>query len=68
MSFTPAHVFTIKIPEFSKPSVLMRDPQKVQEIMQSMVKAGFNTLQVVQEKEFHIYTVYTVYILKASIK
>lgn len=46
----------------------MRDPQKVQEIMQSMVKAGFNTLQVVQEKEFHIYTVYTVYILKASIK
>lgn len=54
MSFTPAHLFTVKIPEFSNPSVIMRDPQKVQEIMQRMVKAGFNTLQVVQEKEFDI--------------
>ncbi|XP_003964935.1 cytosolic 5'-nucleotidase 3 [Takifugu rubripes] len=37
------------IPEFSKPSVFMRDPQKVQKIMQSMVKAGFNTLQVISD-------------------
>lgn len=49
----------------------MRDPQKVQEIMQSMVKAGFNTLQVVQEKKFNIFihSIYIyIYILKASIK
>lgn len=64
MSFTPAHFFTVKIPEFSKPSVIMRDPQKVQEIMQSMVKAGFNTLQVVQEKEFNIY-IPSIYIFKS---
>lgn len=67
MSFTPAHVFTVKIPEFSNPSVLMRDPQKVEETMQSMVQAGFSTLQVGQEKEFDIYTVY-IQFFKASIK
>lgn len=50
MSFMLAHVFIVKIPELSNDSVLMRDPQKVQEILQCMVKAGHNTLQVIQEK------------------
>ncbi|TNN85984.1 Cytosolic 5'-nucleotidase 3 [Liparis tanakae] len=34
------------IPELSNPSVCMRDPQRVQEILQSMLKAGSNTLQL----------------------
>ncbi|XP_054861159.1 cytosolic 5'-nucleotidase 3-like isoform X1 [Amphiprion ocellaris] len=38
-----------KIPELSNPSVCMRDPQRVQEILQSMVKAGSNTLQVISD-------------------
>ncbi|XP_028267540.1 cytosolic 5'-nucleotidase 3-like [Parambassis ranga] len=37
------------IPELSNPSVLMRDPQRVQEILESMVKAGSNTLQVISD-------------------
>ncbi|XP_069004743.1 cytosolic 5'-nucleotidase 3-like [Embiotoca jacksoni] len=37
------------IPELSNPSVCMRDPQRVQEILQSMVKAGSNTLQVISD-------------------
>ncbi|XP_040919448.1 cytosolic 5'-nucleotidase 3-like [Toxotes jaculatrix] len=37
------------IPELSKPSVCMRDPQRVQEILQSMVKAGSNTVQVISD-------------------
>lgn len=49
-------MFVVKIPEFSNPSVFMRDPEKVQETMQRMVKAGSNTLQVVQEEQFNMYT------------
>jgi len=37
------------IPELSNPSVHMRDPQRVQEILQSMQKAGSNTLQVISD-------------------
>uniref|UniRef100_A0A3Q3X8M1 5'-nucleotidase n=1 Tax=Mola mola TaxID=94237 RepID=A0A3Q3X8M1_MOLML len=37
------------ISELSKSSVLMRDPQGVQEILQSMVKAGSNTVQVISD-------------------
>ncbi|XP_073350395.1 cytosolic 5'-nucleotidase 3-like [Pagrus major] len=37
------------IPELSNPSVCMRDPQRVQEILQSMVKAGSNTVQVISD-------------------
>nr|XP_057905351.1 7-methylguanosine phosphate-specific 5'-nucleotidase-like [Doryrhamphus excisus] len=37
------------ISELSNPSVLMRDPQKVEEILQSMLKAGSNTLQVISD-------------------
>lgn len=37
------------IPELSNPSVCMKDPQKVQEILQSMVKAGSNTVQVISD-------------------
>ncbi|XP_008328181.1 cytosolic 5'-nucleotidase 3 [Cynoglossus semilaevis] len=37
------------IPELSNPSVYMRDPQRVQEILQSMMKAGSNTLQVISD-------------------
>ncbi|XP_071323869.1 cytosolic 5'-nucleotidase 3-like [Trachinotus anak] len=37
------------IPELSNPSVCMRDPQRVQEILQSMVKSGSNTLQVISD-------------------
>ncbi|XP_045890718.1 cytosolic 5'-nucleotidase 3-like [Micropterus dolomieu] len=37
------------IPELSNPSVCMRDPQKVQEILQSMVRAGSNTVQVISD-------------------
>ena len=35
-----------KIPELSNPSVCMKDPERVQEILESMVKAGSNTVQV----------------------
>ncbi|XP_054615882.1 cytosolic 5'-nucleotidase 3-like [Dunckerocampus dactyliophorus] len=37
------------ISELSNPSVLMRDPQRVEEIMQAMLKAGSNTLQVISD-------------------
>ncbi|KAM9393219.1 cytosolic 5'-nucleotidase 3-like isoform 2-T3 [Pholidichthys leucotaenia] len=37
------------IPELTKPSVCMKDPQKVQQIMDSMVQAGSNTLQVISD-------------------
>ncbi|CAJ1076200.1 cytosolic 5'-nucleotidase 3-like [Xyrichtys novacula] len=37
------------IRELSNPSVCMRDPQKVQEILESMVKAGSNTVQVISD-------------------
>lgn len=37
------------IPELSKPSVCMKDPQRVQEVLESMVKAGSNTLQVISD-------------------
>ncbi|XP_029014161.1 cytosolic 5'-nucleotidase 3-like [Betta splendens] len=37
------------IPELSKPSVFMRDPQRVHEILQSMMKAGSNTVQVISD-------------------
>lgn len=37
------------IPELSNPSVCMRDPQRVQEILESMVKAGSNTVQVISD-------------------
>ncbi|XP_026180348.1 cytosolic 5'-nucleotidase 3 isoform X1 [Mastacembelus armatus] len=37
------------IPELSNPSVCMKDPQRVQEILQSMVKAGSNTVQVITD-------------------
>ncbi|KAL7378350.1 hypothetical protein ABVT39_012188 [Epinephelus coioides] len=37
------------IPELSNPSVCMKDPQRVQEILQSMVKAGSNTVQVISD-------------------
>ncbi|KAM7387347.1 hypothetical protein PAMA_009797 [Pampus argenteus] len=37
------------IPELSNPSVFMKDPQKVQETLQSMQKAGSNTLQVISD-------------------
>ncbi|KAA8585362.1 hypothetical protein FQN60_004056 [Etheostoma spectabile] len=46
---TLAHIFNAKIPELSNPSVCMRDPQRVQEILQSMVKAGSNTVQVISD-------------------
>ncbi|MEQ2274680.1 5'-nucleotidase, cytosolic III [Xenotaenia resolanae] len=37
------------IPELSNGSVLMKDPHRVQEILQSMLKAGSNTLQVISD-------------------
>lgn len=37
------------IPELSNPSVCMKDPQRVQEVLESMVKAGSNTLQVISD-------------------
>lgn len=37
------------IPELSNPSVCMRDPQRVQEILDSMVRAGSNTVQVISD-------------------
>ncbi|XP_068434071.1 cytosolic 5'-nucleotidase 3-like [Clinocottus analis] len=37
------------IPELSNPSVCMKDPQRVYEILQSMVKAGSNTVQVISD-------------------
>uniref|UniRef100_A0A8C2ZTR9 5'-nucleotidase n=1 Tax=Cyclopterus lumpus TaxID=8103 RepID=A0A8C2ZTR9_CYCLU len=42
-------IFNVKIPELSNPSVCMRDPHRVQEILQSMVKAGSNTVQVISD-------------------
>lgn len=38
-----------QIPELSNPSVFMRDRQRVQEILQSMVNSGSNTLQVISD-------------------
>uniref|UniRef100_A0A8C7Y570 5'-nucleotidase n=1 Tax=Oryzias sinensis TaxID=183150 RepID=A0A8C7Y570_9TELE len=38
-----------QIPELSNPSVCMKDPQRVQDILHSMVKAGSNTLQVISD-------------------
>ncbi|XP_029945284.1 cytosolic 5'-nucleotidase 3-like [Salarias fasciatus] len=35
--------------ELSNPSVCMKDPDRVQEVLQSMVKAGSNTLQVISD-------------------
>lgn len=37
------------IPELSNTSVYMRDPQRVQAILQSMMKSGSNTLQVISD-------------------
>ncbi|XP_076000422.1 cytosolic 5'-nucleotidase 3-like [Genypterus blacodes] len=37
------------IPELSNPSVLMRDPQRVEEILQTMLQCGSNTLQVISD-------------------
>ncbi|XP_075894746.1 cytosolic 5'-nucleotidase 3-like [Nelusetta ayraudi] len=37
------------IPELSNASVFMKDPQRVQEILESMLKAGSNTLQVISD-------------------
>uniref|UniRef100_A0A1A7YIW3 5'-nucleotidase n=1 Tax=Iconisemion striatum TaxID=60296 RepID=A0A1A7YIW3_9TELE len=37
------------IPELSNASVCMKDPQRVQQIMQSILKAGSNTLQVISD-------------------
>ncbi|KAK2893578.1 cytosolic 5'-nucleotidase 3-like [Channa argus] len=37
------------IPELSNPSVYMKDPQRVREIMESMMKAGSNTVQVISD-------------------
>ncbi|KAM4597993.1 cytosolic 5'-nucleotidase 3-like [Polymixia lowei] len=37
------------IPELSSPSVSMRDPERVMEIIQAMQKAGSNTLQVISD-------------------
>ena len=43
---SPSLTLSTKIPELSNPSVCMRDPQRVQEVLESMVKAGSNTVQV----------------------
>ncbi|XP_031723674.1 cytosolic 5'-nucleotidase 3 isoform X1 [Anarrhichthys ocellatus] len=37
------------IPQLTNSSVCMRDPQRVQEILESMVKAGSNTVQVISD-------------------
>ncbi|XP_060945984.1 cytosolic 5'-nucleotidase 3-like isoform X3 [Limanda limanda] len=37
------------IPELSNPSVCMKDPERVQAILESMVKAGSNTVQVISD-------------------
>ncbi|KAG7220662.1 hypothetical protein INR49_017923 [Caranx melampygus] len=37
------------IPELSNPSVCMKDPKKVQEILESMSTAGSNTVQVISD-------------------
>ncbi|XP_023258960.1 7-methylguanosine phosphate-specific 5'-nucleotidase [Seriola lalandi dorsalis] len=37
------------IPELSNPSVCMRDPERVHEILQSMAKSGSNTVQVISD-------------------
>nr|XP_020463079.1 7-methylguanosine phosphate-specific 5'-nucleotidase isoform X2 [Monopterus albus] len=37
------------IPELSNRSVCMKDPQRVQEILQSMMKAGSDTVQVISD-------------------
>ncbi|XP_037544676.1 cytosolic 5'-nucleotidase 3 [Nematolebias whitei] len=42
-------ISTKKIPELSNPSVCMKDPQRVQEILQSILEAGTNTLQVISD-------------------
>ncbi|XP_056143950.1 cytosolic 5'-nucleotidase 3-like isoform X2 [Lampris incognitus] len=39
----------MQIPELSNPSVHMRDPQRVEEILQAMKKAGSNTIQVISD-------------------
>lgn len=38
-----------KIPELTKPTVYMKDPKKVAEILESMLKAGSNTLQIISD-------------------
>uniref|UniRef100_A0A674CKN6 5'-nucleotidase n=1 Tax=Salmo trutta TaxID=8032 RepID=A0A674CKN6_SALTR len=38
-----------KIPELSSPSVCMRDPQRVEEIIKTMQKAGTSTIQVISD-------------------
>lgn len=43
---TLALISIAQIPELSNTSVCMRDPKKVQETLESMVKAGSNTVQV----------------------
>uniref|UniRef100_A0A673BLL6 5'-nucleotidase n=1 Tax=Sphaeramia orbicularis TaxID=375764 RepID=A0A673BLL6_9TELE len=40
---------SFKIPELNNPSVCMRDPQRVQDILMSMQKSGSNTLQVISD-------------------
>ncbi|XP_052348570.1 7-methylguanosine phosphate-specific 5'-nucleotidase-like [Oncorhynchus keta] len=37
------------IPELSSPSVCMRDPQRVEEIIKAMQKAGTSTIQVISD-------------------
>lgn len=37
------------IPQLTNSSVCMRDPQRVQEILEAMVKAGSNTVQVISD-------------------
>ncbi|XP_068193821.1 7-methylguanosine phosphate-specific 5'-nucleotidase-like [Antennarius striatus] len=37
------------IPELSNPCVLMRDPQRVQDVLRSMERAGSNTVQVISD-------------------
>ncbi|XP_053708001.1 cytosolic 5'-nucleotidase 3-like [Synchiropus splendidus] len=38
-----------QIPELTKPTVYMKDPKKVGEILESMLKAGSNTLQIISD-------------------
>ncbi|KAM3863935.1 cytosolic 5'-nucleotidase 3-like [Diretmus argenteus] len=38
-----------KIPELSNPSVCMRDPHRVEDLLQAMQKAGSNTIQVISD-------------------
>lgn len=37
------------IPELSNPSVCMKDPQRVQEVLEAMMRSGLNTLQVISD-------------------